>query len=208
MTHTLHRQGSRDSLSRDYVVLAIPAKGINSSGSGERLRRIKEIMLKHSPVNIGDIKIGNQYSHGVETVVSSPTQDGTVVHAVYRDVDTLSRVLADLKEADTGMSIVVSGLFDHVAECCRKTGLEVHTTEFSLGVHGNTSRLPDPAILEISTMCGHGMVAFNLVKRMAARVKDGSISAADAARELARQCVCGIFNPARAEELLEKMAGT
>ncbi|HHY91892.1 MAG TPA: hypothetical protein GX511_00965, partial [Firmicutes bacterium] len=59
MTHTLHRQGTTENLSHDYCVLAISAQGINSAGSGEKLQAIKEIFLKHHPVNLGDIKRGN-----------------------------------------------------------------------------------------------------------------------------------------------------
>ena len=91
MTHTLHRQGTVESLSKDYVVLAISAKGYNSVGSGEKLKQVKQIMASHSPVNIGDIKIGNMFTHGIDAVVSH-VQDGTVVHAVYRDLDSVSRV--------------------------------------------------------------------------------------------------------------------
>jgi hypothetical protein len=206
VTHTLHRQGSRESLERDYVVLAIPAKGINSAGSGENLQKAKEIMARHSPVNMGDLKIGNKYAHGRERVLTPPTEDGTVVHAVYRDLDTLARVLDDLRRAGTGLSVVVSGLFDHVAECCRQTGLEVHTTEFSLGVHGKIMLLPEPQILEVTTMCGHGMVGAELVRQMVGNVRRGSMTPRRASEELARQCVCGIMNPGRAAELIVKMA--
>ncbi len=205
MTHTLHRQGSPANLERDYCVLAIPAKGYNSKGSGEKLQLIKKIFLKHNPVNLGDIKRGNMYNTGLEHVVQA-TGDGTVVHAVYRDRDSLVEVLRDLKDADTGLSIVVSGLFDHVGKCCKDSGLKSHTVEYSLGIHGATELLPEPPFLEVTTMCGHGMVSFNLVRRMVREIQAGKRTAEDAARELARQCICGIFNPARAAELLTQLA--
>lgn len=204
MTHTLHRQGTRDSLAHDYCVLAIPAQGINSAGSGAKLQAIKEIFRRHNPVNLGDIKRGNMYNPGLEEVLKE-TQDGTVVHAVYTSADDLIAVLRDLKEADIGMSIVVSGLFDHVGECCQAAGLKRHTVEYSLGVHGAVARLPERSILEVTTMCGHGMVSFNLVRRMVREIKAGRRTAEEAAREMARQCICGIFNPTRAAELLGKL---
>ncbi|MGI6604784.1 MAG: hypothetical protein GX062_09350 [Firmicutes bacterium] len=205
MTHTLHRQGTAENLAHDFCVLAISAQGINSAGSGEKLQAIKEIFLKHNPVNIGDIKRGNMYNPSTEHVMAA-TQDGTVVHAVYRDRETLIAVLRDLKDADTGISIVVSGLFDHVGECCQQAGLKPHTIEYSLGVHGAVERLPERSITEITTMCGHGQVSFNLVRRMVREIEAGRRTAEDAGKELARQCICGIFNPKRAEELLLKLA--
>lgn len=205
MTHTLHRQGNQENLANDYCVLAIPAQGINSAGSGAKLQIIKEIFRRHNPVNLGDIKRGNMYNPGLSTVMEA-TQDGTVVHAVFTSTDSLVAVLRDLKEADLGISIVVSGLFDHVHRCCREVGLKPHTVEYSLGVHGARNRLPEPGILEITTMCGHGLVSFNLARRLAREVKAGRRTAEQAAKELARQCICGVFNPVRAAALLTKLA--
>ena len=76
---------------------------------------------------------------------------------------------------------------------------------YSLGIHGKTELLPgkDP---EINTMCGHGMVAFSLIKHMVERIKKGQITAEKAAEKLAAQCHCGIFNPVRAVRILQKLA--
>ena len=157
MTHTLHRQGSQESLSQDYCVLAISACGYNDDGSGKQLALVKSILQKHNPVNFGDIKRGNIYSNNLEEI-NRETEDRTVIHAVYSNQDILIKVLSDLKEEDTGMSIVVSGLFDHVGECCNKSNLRSHTVNYSLGVHGKTSILPEQSLLEVSTMCGHGLI--------------------------------------------------
>jgi len=81
-----------------------------------------------------------------------------------------------------------------------------HTVEHSLGVWGKRELLPKKEVLEVSTMCGHGMVAFGLIEEAVADVKAGRSSPEKAARRLAEPCVCGIFNPVRAAELLRKMA--
>ena len=39
MTHTLHRAGSEQSLSDDFVVLMMPSKDINHEGSAPKLIR-------------------------------------------------------------------------------------------------------------------------------------------------------------------------
>src|SRR5690349_7184259 len=61
MTNTLHRWGSTESLSDDYIVFAIPARGINDAGATEKQRRFLEIARKHNPVNLGDASHGSAF---------------------------------------------------------------------------------------------------------------------------------------------------
>ena len=72
------------------------------------------------------------------------------------------------------------------------------------------TRLPpeDEEIVNIITMCGHSMVSFNLVWRMATEVSKGMISFEEAGHTMARSCSCGIFNPKRAEDLLRQYIAT
>lgn len=67
-------------------------------------------------------------------------------------------------------------------------------------------KLPSNDILEVTTMCGHAMVSPNLVKAMAKEVKSGAKTPQEAAKLLAPNCDCGIFNIARAAKLLKAMA--
>ncbi|MGI9952375.1 hypothetical protein V3F56_08430 [Moorellaceae bacterium AZ2] len=205
MTHTLHRVGTKDNLRHDYVVFAMAAQDINREGAAEKLRKFLEILLKYNPVNFGDMKTGNVISVGRDKVMAG-IQDNSIVHGVFTDVETVAKLLNELREADLGMSVVVSGLLESVDDCCRKAGLQRHTVEYSLGVWGKVDRLPEREVLEISTMCGHGMVSFNLVKYMVEQVEKGRLSPKAAARQLAANCHCGVLNPERAAELLAKMA--
>jgi hypothetical protein len=50
------------------------------------------------------------------------------------------------------------------------------------------------------------MVAAQLVERRARDIRSGKITTTQAAKELAKLCVCGIFNPIRAEKLLLAIA--
>ncbi len=206
MTHSLHRQGTAENLSGDYIIFAIAAQGINAKGSAPLYAKFSEIVEKYGPVNLGDMRTGNTYSKDVATVRRS-TQDNSIYHAVFTDPKKVAAALADLKAADLGLSIVLSGLFEHLGPCCEAGGVERHTIEHSLGVWGNTARLPSPGVLQVSTMCGHGMVGFPLIKDAVERVRAGSWTAKKAAETLACQCHCGIFNPVRAERLIEAMAG-
>lgn len=207
MTHTLHRQGTTENLQDDYVVFAMSAKGINDVNSAEQMRKFFQIVSRHNPLNLGDMKTGNTYSQNLEQL-ETRVQDTSIVHAVYDNLDTVSDVLAELIQADLGLSVVVSGLLEPVRECCSKLGRSPapHTVEYSLGIWGKKELLPDPAVLEISTMCGHGQVAFNLIKSSVQDIKRGRITSEQAARNLAEVCVCGVFNPLRAAKLLKLMA--
>ena len=76
----------------------------------------------------------------------------------------------------------------------------------SLGVWGKTELLPSKEVLEITTMCGHAMVAANWVEKMIEDIKKGKTTPEKAAEKLAKPCECGIFNPTRAAELLAAAA--
>lgn len=206
MTHTLHRRGTPENLANDYVVFAMSAKGINEKDSATKMRQFMQIAQRYNPVNLGDMKTGNTYSVGTEKVMAD-IKDTSIVHAVFTDLETVAKVVQEVKDADLGMSVIISGLFDSAKECCQKTGLTLHTVEHSLDIWGKTEKLAPGDVLEIATMCGHGMVAANLVVSMAEDIEAGRLSPEEAAEELAKQCCCGIFNPVRAAELLGAMAG-
>ena len=51
MTHSLHRQGTVEDLSGDFVVLAMAAKGINEEGAADKLREFLHVASQLSPVS-------------------------------------------------------------------------------------------------------------------------------------------------------------
>jgi hypothetical protein len=55
-------------------------------------------------------------------------------------------------------------------------------------------------------MCGHHMLAANLVRKKMEEVKKDRKSAEKAAEELAVLCPCGIFNQVRAARILQEAA--
>ena len=103
MTHTLHRRGPRESLDKDYVLLCMAAKGINEDGSEEKMRDFLRINLRHNPVNIGDMRTGNMFNSSVDKIMEKVSST-SIVHGVFKDPDSVSRVLQDLKEADFVMN--------------------------------------------------------------------------------------------------------
>ena len=104
---------------------------------------------------------------------------------------------------EIGISIVVSGLIGEVFNIAKEIDLKPHTVFLSLGIHGNKELLPDEKVLEITTMCGHGLVATKLAETTMRKVKQGRLSADEGAKLLAQPCPCGIFNTDRCQNLLE-----
>jgi len=206
MTNTLHRQGTRESLKRDYVIFAHTAKGITREGSAPKLQEFMRICLKYHPGNMGENKQGNMLQEDIDIQrLIGNLGDGAVASAVFTDLDTLQKVIEELIRADLGISINISGLLDEVQACCRKAGLTRHSAEHSLGFWGARDRLPEREILQFNTLCGHGMVSFNLIRKMIEYVKLRRLTPNKAARIMAKCCECGAFNPLHAELLLEQI---
>jgi len=161
-------------------------------------------MTKYTNLHFGDCKVGNKYTMNPAEIMEKLTVGCQVV---FKDKKSLVACMKELKEIDQGISVVVSGLFDEVFACCQKAGIKPPLIEFALGIHGNRKKLWPPEILDFITMCGHGLVSGNLVKKMVADIKKKKITVAKAAVELAKPCLCGIFNPDRAAKLLQRMVG-
>ena len=204
MTHTLHRRGDRASLSQDYIVFTMSAKGLNEEGSAERMKKFLGILLNHHAVNFGDMVTGNCHVKSREEILQN-IQSTSIVHGVFTDEQDVVDILKELKEADLGMSVVVTGVHDETEKSCRKSDLAKHTVENSLGIFGQSKKLPADEILQLTTMCGHGMVPANLVERVIVQVKRGKKTVREGAVELTRPCHCGIYNPVRAERLLQRL---
>lgn len=205
MTHTNHRRGNREALKRDYVVLMMTQKGVNVEGGRAKLQKFFDLARTRGALNMSDGKRNTVHVLGYEDLYEG-TVDHAVSHAVFRDPRTLAGFLADLREAELGISVVVSGLFDITTRCCEEAGLTPHTIEYSGGVWGRTGKLPGEPEMEVTTMCGHGMVPGQLVDHLVGLVGEGRIDAHEAAMRMTKLCICGVFNPERAAEIVSAMA--
>jgi len=205
MSHSLHRHGTREQLQQDYTFYARTSRYVNREGCGPKLRRILSILLEETRVNnFGSSHAGKSYVAGLKPEAYALTLDKAYgVAACFSEKDAVRSILAKLKEADTGISIVVSGLIDEIAAMAKDLGLKPHTVFLSLGVHGTKARLPEDRVLEITTMCGHGQVATRLTKAVVERVKAGKMTPEAGAHLLAQPCPCGIFNTTRCAAVLK-----
>jgi len=227
MTNTLHRfsdhyaqepAASPREVTDDFVVFAMATKGVNDDDLVGKYRAFLRLALEHGPVNIGDATHGGwlrpqrdldprshwSRSHRPDPeAVLAGVSGPTTVAAVFDTFEKLTAFVDALAKADLGVSINVAAPMDAAARCCKETGLARHSVEFSIGFKGRCERLPDQRTLELSTMCGHGMVSAAFARKMLDWVKENRRTPQEAASYLARFCSCGVFNTPRAERLLE-----
>ena len=198
MTHSLHRYGPEEHLQNDYTFFA-RASTVNLEGCGPKLQKILEILLSEGPVNFGSSALTKCYAGGLEPEAFSEFLKKSVrIACVFSSKEKIKRVLQKLKEGDFGICIVVGGLIKEIVKISREIGLKPHTANISLGIHGGKKHLlPEDNVLEITTMCGHGMVATRLAQKVLNDLREGKVTPQEGARILAKQCPCGLVNTDR-----------
>ncbi len=228
MTNTLHRYSEHYAyggvanpkpVQDDYIVFAMSSRGLNDDNLVENYRKFLRLALKHNPVNIGDATKGgilrpqqnlNPTSHWRRNHQPDPDQvigtiDGhTTVAAVFDNFEAMRAFVEELKGTELGISINISAPIDEAQHCCREAGITRHSVEYSIGFCGRVDKLPDAGTLELSTMCGHGMVSANFARKMLEWVKENRRTPEEAAHYMARFCICGVFNITRAERILNQ----
>ncbi len=102
-------------------MLAHVARGFNDQGASPRLKQIALTMTKHTDLHFGDCKVGNKYQMDPAGIMDKLTVGCQVV---FKDKESLIGCMKELKQIDQGISIVVSGLFDEVFDCCNKAGTQ------------------------------------------------------------------------------------
>ncbi len=209
MSHALHRHGTTEQLQNDYTFYARASRYVNREGCGPKLRKILSIALEEKNlVNYGSSQAGKSFKAGLKPDEYAATLDKAYgVAGCFSDKEAVRSLLKKLKEADTGISIVISGLIDEIVEIARGLDLKPHTAFLSLGVHGKRSLLPGDEVQQVTTMCGHGMVSSKLTKAVMDRVKAGKMTPEKGADLLAQPCPCGIFNTDRCEQILAACKG-
>jgi hypothetical protein len=228
MTNTLHRYSEHYAFERpanpepvqdDFIVFAMASRGINDDDLVEKYRAFLRLALKHNPVNLGDATKGgmlrprrdlNPKAHWHRDQRANPDEviagiEGhTTVAAVFGNYQDMKAFVDDLRRADLGISVNISAPIDDAERCCRDAGITRHSVEYSLGFCGRVDKLPDATVLELTTMCGHGMVSAHFAKKMIDWAKENRRSPAALANTMARFCSCGVFNITRAERILNE----
>jgi len=181
-----------ENLKNDYVILAMLAAGINDKlpDSRNKLLRIAEILMKYNPTNI---------------LTEKAWKISSIIQASFTDIKTVRKIIEVLKREELGVSVVISGLISDIETIVKETNLKMHTVHLSLGTFGRVELLASSEIQEITSMCGHHCISAQSVEYYLDLIKKGKISAHNAAEKLAKPCICGIFNIARAKYLLNEL---
>ncbi len=192
MTHSLHRKGNRTELKNDYVILAMVAADFNDKheNSRDKLLSIGNILKKHNPINI---------------MPEAGWKISPVITAAYTDIESVRKVVTEIKGKNFGISIVISGLISEIEILLKEIDLKPHTIHFSLGIFGKKEFLPSEETLKITSMCGHHCISPKFVINLGKQVRLKKIPMNKAIMKLSKPCVCGIFNQKRAQEILESM---
>jgi hypothetical protein len=207
MTHTLHRQGCVQALQGDYVVFTFVEEdesvpGVLATHKARLHKRFPRgyAMLRSLKRAVGSIL----RVIGIRRPEEEPKEEFESLFVLHSR-EELSNCVAMLKKANTGKSIVVSGLIDEVNSCLRELGLCPHTIQLSLGYFGKKELLPSEEVLEMTTMCGHHMISPRLVERVESDIGKGRITPEEAAEAMAKLCTCGVFNKVRAVETIRAL---
>lgn len=216
MTNTLHRYGSAESFRDDYIIFAMPSKGKNDEGAIDKLKTFLRICVRHRASNIGasgrssyrpsanldpTVHWRRDLEPDFESVIAGVSSAGTA-GAVFDSPDKAVACLRDVVDADLGLSVNISTSVEGAKEAGRACGIERHSVEYSLGFQDPRDHLPQAQILELATMCGHGMVSFSLAQKMIDLVREGRRTPEQAVATLTRFCPCGVYNPSRAMRLI------
>ncbi len=218
MTNTLHRYGDAESFRDDFILFCIPSTGANDEGAVEKQKAFLRICAKHDPANMGNGNRGSfipdrhltpaahwnrDVSPDWEGVIEEVQKPGTCA-AVFPSKEQAEAALKEVIDADLGLSVNMSTSVQGAEACAGDCGIKRHSVEYSLGFNDPHDHLPNSQVLQLSTMCGHGMVSFNMARKMLDMVREGRRTPEQAVTTLARFCPCGVYNPARAQRLLEE----
>ena len=205
MTHTLHREGSQQSLKNDYLLLITPAMGFNDQGAAEKFKKLIDIVFEVGPINYGAYELGKNILSGVDAeTIKNVTVDNSRIRCVFNSKKKIKEIVRRIIEEDLGLSVTLSGLRFDIEQILKEMNICPHSINIAMGTYGDTTKLPDKNFRTITTMCGHAMISPDTVSEMIGKIKKRQISLEEAGIHLSKPCVCGVFNQERASKLLEK----
>lgn len=201
MTHSLHRSGDIESQKRDFNWFMYQTKGVNDVEIKPKALEFIAAAEAVGSENWGDVKTGPITRFTTEEI-KEKLSDKSRIRGVFTKREQVVEFLRRIKEKNLGMSAVITGVLSEVLPACEEAGVTPHSINYSLGVWGNKSRLPDDITLSITTMCGHHMIPPKFVQHVMQQIENGRLTPEEGAVKLANFCYCGIFNQVRCKEIL------
>ncbi|KJS23660.1 MAG: hypothetical protein VR72_00705 [Clostridiaceae bacterium BRH_c20a] len=203
MTHSLHRSGPIESQKKDFNWFMYQTKGVNDVNIKPKALEFIAAAEAVGSENWGDVKSGPRTQYKTEEIIDRIT-DKSRIRGVFTKREQVVEFLKIMKEKDTGLSVVITGVLSEVLPACEEAEVTPHSINYSLGVWGKKDNLPDDTTLSITTMCGHHMIPPKYVEHMMDQVKKGRLTADEAAIKLANFCYCGIYNQVRCSDIISK----
>lgn len=203
MTHSLHRSGDLESQKKDFNWFMYQTKGVNDVNIKSKALEFIAAAEAAGSENWGDVKTGPITRYSAEEI-KDKISDKSRLRGVFTRREQVVEFLKRMKEKDTGLSAVVTGVLSEIIPACKEAEVTPHSINYSLGVWGNKDRLPDETTLSITTMCGHHMIPPKFVNYIMEQVEKGRLTAEEGAIKLANFCYCGIFNQIRCAEIITK----
>lgn len=204
MTHSLHRRGSDRYLKNDFTLLVTAASGINNIGARESMMEILDAIWEIGPTNIGSNETGTILSGVTLEQIRNGFTSVPRIRCNFSTSEKAFSAIKRLQELGTGMSVTLSGPIGDILEMCKEYGIKPHSINLSLDIWGKKDKLPSEDVLELLTMCGHGLVPGKLIEQTIEEVKNEKLSPQKATVKISPFCICGIYNTDRAEKLFEK----
>lgn len=203
MTHSLHRSGDIESQKKDFCWFMYQTKGVNDKDIKPKALEFIAAVEACGSENWGDVKTGPKIRFTVQEIMDNIT-DKSRLRGVFTKREQIVEFLKIMKEKDTGMSVVATGVLSEVIPACIDACVIPHSINYSLGVWGKKDNLPDDVTLSITTMCGHHMIPPKFVKHVMEQVEKGRIEPEEGAIKLANFCYCGIFNHIRCADIIKE----
>jgi hypothetical protein len=203
MTHSLHRSGDIESQKKDFNWFMYQTKGVNDKNIRDKALEFIAAAEACGSENWGDVKTGPITKYSVEEI-KEKISDKSRLRGVFTRREQIVEFLKRMKEKDTGMSVVATGVLSEVIPACEEAGVTPHSINYSLGVWGKKDNLPDDVTLSITTMCGHHMIPPKFVNHVMEQVEKGRMTPEEGAIKMANFCYCGIFNQVRCADIIRE----
>lgn len=89
----MHREGSIDSLEKDYALFIFPARGFNWAGSTPKVKRLMEFVYQMGPSNIISSALRkNLYSGVSPDEIMGRIKDGDRVFCVFNSIEKIKKL--------------------------------------------------------------------------------------------------------------------
>ena len=135
MTNTLHRLGTEDVLSNDFIVFAMAGKGFNDEGALDKAKTFLRTAIKYKPVNMGNALVNSLYrpekdltfiklyflgrheKTTYEQLIDEIPGPGSAA-VVFDSSTTVASFVREIKSLDLGLSVNISALVDDTRDIC------------------------------------------------------------------------------------------